>query len=100
MKVFYYSFASLSTYYIVDDGGLVMVSKTPFITKNSQRSTVSEKEVLALADTGHFAPHNLKAAVALKEYRDTNRKKRNISLTILGLGVAVMVLSILNGWWL
>lgn len=100
MKVFYYSFASLSAYYIVDDGGLVMVSKTPFITKNSHRSAVSEKEVFELADSGHFAPHNLKAAVALKEYRDTNRKKRNVSIAILALGVMVMVMSIVNGWWL
>lgn len=98
MKIFRFTNEHLSAFYMVDDFGSVKISKD--LVTESRGSALSESEVIKLADNGTFIPYNLKAAVALKEYRDTNRKKRNISLTILGLGVAFMVLSILNGWWL
>lgn len=100
MKIFRFTHEHLSAFYMVDDFGGVKIRKDLATESREIGSALSESEVIKLADEGTLIPYNLKAAVALQEYRDTNRKKRNISLTILGLGVVVMVLSIVNGWWL
>lgn len=97
MKVFMIKQFGRTAYYIINDDGVVYVSRTPSLNgDNFMTSKLPVKTIVEMCTSGAMAPLNTQAANMVSDYY---KKERNKNIGIFLIAMSVAVGSILLGVW-